>query len=57
MYEGELTDKSLYEKALIEGLEEGVPLRALWKPLSYFINGQAPLYPEGLLGLLTKNRE
>ena len=56
VYEGELTDQSMYEKPLVEGFEETDRsiIRALWKPVSYFEDGRAPLYPDGLVKLLTK---
>ena len=55
-YEGKLADQSIYERSLVEGIESnGLIIRALWKPLSYFQDGHYPLYPEGLLELLTKH--
>jgi len=56
VYEGELVDKTMYVRTIIEGLEDKVPLKALWKPLSFFQDRCAPLYPEGLLELLMKTR-
>ena len=55
LYEGKLVDRALYEVEAIDGRDDGdVPLRAVWKPLSFF-GPSAPLYPDGLLGLLEKS--
>jgi hypothetical protein len=29
-----------------------LPIKAVWKKIAYFKTAQAPLYPDGLLGLL-----
>jgi len=57
VYEGELTDQSMYERPLVEGFEEADRsiIRALWKPIGYFEGGKVPLYPDGLVELLTKH--
>jgi 8-oxo-dGTP pyrophosphatase MutT (NUDIX family) len=53
VYEGTFADRSFYEKESIEGVEiDDSPIRAVWKSLTDFENGQAPLYPDGLLELL-----
>ena len=53
LYEGDLVDHALYEVEAIDGHDDGdVPLKAVWKPLSFF-GPSAPLYPDGLLDLLT----
>jgi len=55
VYEADFVDRSLYEKATIQGIEDGnIPFKAVWKPLEEFERGGSPLYPEGLLELLTK---
>ncbi|HET6314640.1 MAG TPA: NUDIX hydrolase [Chloroflexia bacterium] len=52
VYDGELSDVTLYELGELHAHEDdGVPFRALWKPLEEFGRG-APLYPNGLLELL-----
>ena len=52
VYDGELSDPGLYERGVLHAQEDdGVPFRALWKPLVEFGPG-APLYPEGLKVLL-----
>jgi len=57
VYDGGFADRSLEERSLIEGFETSPEdygrIRATWKPLSYFRENRAPLYPEGLLDLLT----
>ena len=53
MYEGELVDKKLHERAVISGMEEGEMFEAEWVPLSEFLSGGATLFPDGLLELIT----
>lgn len=55
VYDGWFADESLYEEEAIRGYEEGVDeeFEAIWKPLSDFEEGDGPLYPDGLLELLT----
>jgi len=53
IYEAEFNDKRFYEDMPIQGHDDGNLLfTALWKPLSFFRAGGAPLYPTGLLELL-----
>ena len=53
IYEGELVDKTLYEKEVIVGFEDnGDRFKALWRSLDTFRFGRYPLYPTGLLALL-----
>jgi 8-oxo-dGTP pyrophosphatase MutT (NUDIX family) len=52
VYDGRLTDTSLYKKEIIQGDELGVPFRAVWKRLDAFGPKKPPVYPEGLLELL-----
>ena len=58
VYDGDFTDKSVYQHPIIHGLEDGHdPINAVWKPLSDFQAGfdrivDTPLYPTGLLELL-----
>jgi 8-oxo-dGTP pyrophosphatase MutT (NUDIX family) len=54
VYDGELLDRSLYGKDFLEGIEDGrTPFRAVWKPLAELREGSIPVYPEGLLDLLS----
>lgn len=52
VYDGQLTDNSLYQKEVIRGNELGKPFEAVWKRLEEFDPEKAPLYPEGLLAML-----
>jgi len=52
VYDGRLTDQSLYAREVIEGDEFGHKFRALWKRLDEFDPGLSPVYPDGLLELL-----
>lgn len=52
VYDGQLTDNSLYQKEVIRGNELGKPFEAVWKRLEEFDPEKAPLYPEGLLAIL-----
>jgi len=53
IYKAELADRTLYEKAFIEGHEDdNSDFKAEWKSLSDFADGKPPLYPDGLLELL-----
>jgi len=57
IYDGKFVDKSIYQREGLEGHEdddESGTFRAVWKPLSFFRQGHAPLYPDGLLGLLDR---
>jgi 8-oxo-dGTP pyrophosphatase MutT (NUDIX family) len=56
VYQGDFVDPSIYEKATVIGNEDdGEQFKAMWKPLDDFRYGNAPLYPDGLLELLTDN--
>ncbi|MEA2575545.1 MAG: hypothetical protein QOH93_2843 [Chloroflexia bacterium] len=56
LYDGELADRTLYEQGELNAQEDdGIPFRALWKPLVEFGHG-APLYPAGLRELLLGSR-
>lgn len=56
LYAGELVDRTLYERDVIEVVEpDGVTFKAMWKPLSEFADGRIPLYPNGLLDLLVEH--
>jgi hypothetical protein len=52
VYDGCLTDISLYKKEVIQGDELGVPFTAVWKRLDEFGPDKPTVYPEGLLELL-----
>ncbi len=52
VFDGLLSDESLYRQAVIEGQETDgerlLPLKAVWKEIGDF-GSHAPLYPDGLL--------
>lgn len=56
IYSARLDKSSIwaYDRDEIQGQEDtGQPFTARWIPLSHFGPGEPPLYPTGLLGLLT----
>jgi ADP-ribose pyrophosphatase YjhB (NUDIX family) len=52
VYDGRLTDASLYDKDVIQGDELGQPFHAVWKRLDEFGPGKPPVYPDELIELL-----
>jgi 8-oxo-dGTP pyrophosphatase MutT (NUDIX family) len=52
VYDGRLSDRSVYEKDTIQGNELGTPFKAVWKRLDEFGPGRPPVYPDGLLELM-----
>lgn len=55
VYDGELVDKSLYERDGLKGWEADMTLlfTAYWRSMNFFrAPGAPPLYPDGLLELL-----
>ncbi len=57
VYEGEFASPALYAIEAIEGVEDnGDEIKVLWMPLQHFRDGLSPLYPDGLLELLERNR-
>jgi 8-oxo-dGTP pyrophosphatase MutT (NUDIX family) len=52
VYEGCLTDASLYEKETFQGDELGQPFKVVWKRQDEFGQGKPPVYPDELLELL-----
>jgi 8-oxo-dGTP pyrophosphatase MutT (NUDIX family) len=58
IYDGALKEPGLYERAAIVGQEaDGEEFRAIWKNISEFSEGNAILYPTGLVELLNNNRQ
>ncbi len=53
LYEVTLADQPFYERETFEVHEESETLTARWIPLREFQKDGLPLYPDGLLGLLT----
>jgi 8-oxo-dGTP pyrophosphatase MutT (NUDIX family) len=56
VYDGAFVDHSVYDAAVIEGYEvdDELLFKAYWKPLEFFKDGKNPLYPNGLVEMLTK---
>ena len=55
VYDGVLTDTSLYEQAVLPGHEDsGKTIDILWKHLDEFGPGKATLHPDGLLAIATR---
>lgn len=52
VYDGAFVDRSLYEKASLQGTEVGAPFKAVWVDLAQVGPGKPPLYPTGLVELL-----
>lgn len=53
VYDAEFAQQSLYKTEQLRGHEEGIgAFEAVWKPVSDFVSGSPPLYPDGLLELL-----
>jgi 8-oxo-dGTP pyrophosphatase MutT (NUDIX family) len=53
VYEGEFADPTYYKQSRLPGKEDDdTPLAVVWKPLTFFQKGSAPLYPDGLLEFL-----
>jgi ADP-ribose pyrophosphatase YjhB (NUDIX family) len=53
VYEGRFADPSLYDREAFTVDEGSTTLPGLWRPLDTFDSRTAPLYPDGLLELLT----
>jgi 8-oxo-dGTP pyrophosphatase MutT (NUDIX family) len=54
IYRGDFVDKGLYEQSSIDGIENGIPIRAVWVPLTEFSPEHKPLYPSGLLEMIRR---
>ena len=52
VYDGRFVDESLYQKTVIQGIEQASPFRAVWVDLTRIGNGNPPLYPTGLVELI-----
>ena len=53
VYEADFVNQALYERSVIQGMEHNELFECEWVPISDFISGQATLFPDGLLDLLT----
>ncbi|MDH7488199.1 MAG: NUDIX domain-containing protein [Anaerolineae bacterium] len=55
VYEGDFADAAMYATEAVEAIEDtGARFKALWMLLQHFRDGLSPLYPFGLLELLTE---
>jgi ADP-ribose pyrophosphatase YjhB (NUDIX family) len=54
-YEACFADRSFYDCEVIECDEYGSPFEANWVPLDLLMRGEAPLYPDGLLEVLSNS--
>ncbi len=54
VFDGRLAEADLYRAASIPVDENGQSMRAVWRALAEFTPGAPPLYPDGLLELLTR---
>jgi 8-oxo-dGTP pyrophosphatase MutT (NUDIX family) len=52
MYRGDFVDQRYYQRPLIDGNENGTPIRAIWVPLTGFSMEHMPLYPTGLMEMI-----
>lgn len=58
IYDGTFVDKSLYEPPFLMAYEDnGTSFKAHWKNIGDFHPDECPLYPIGLLELLTEEEE
>jgi 8-oxo-dGTP pyrophosphatase MutT (NUDIX family) len=56
VFDAAFVDKSFYARSEFCGIDDGNTLvKAVWKPLKYFEDRRAPLYPDGLVELLERN--
>ncbi len=53
VYEGAFTDPSFTERDVVYAIEGDATFEVHWVPLQRFVDGEVPLYPDGLLGVLT----
>jgi 8-oxo-dGTP pyrophosphatase MutT (NUDIX family) len=56
VYQADFVDPDVYKVESIRCQDNGEEFDAVWKSLSEFREGKAPLYPEGLLDLLDKKK-
>jgi 8-oxo-dGTP pyrophosphatase MutT (NUDIX family) len=54
VYSADFTNPALYNQDVLMGNDDGGQIKVLWKPLANFVNGHAPLYPDGLLEMIAE---
>ncbi len=56
LYEADFVDRRYCESPELEAHEDdGSALKVLWRPISFFVEGCAPLYPDGILKWLREH--
>ena len=53
VYEGDFVNENIYDTPRVEAREGDAVFIARWMPVSDFVDGRFPLYPDGLLEMLT----
>ena len=53
IYEGDFVNGDIYDRPTVEANEGDALFIAKWMPMSDFVDGKFPLYPDGLLEMLT----
>ncbi len=57
VFDAAFVDQSIYGRAQLDGIEDdATALKVAWKSLEYFHQRNAPLYPDGLLELMTHDK-
>ena len=55
VYAADFADAALYDQVQVMGQEDtGAQFKALWMPMADFASGKFPLYPDGLLEMLSE---
>lgn len=54
VYEATFVDQSFTERDVVFALEGDASFEVHWVPLQRFVDGEVPLYPDGLLDALTR---
>jgi ADP-ribose pyrophosphatase YjhB (NUDIX family) len=57
VYDARFVEENLYNKEIIQGVEQSAPLRAVWVDWKNPSPDGVPLYPSTLPGLLEKNED
>jgi ADP-ribose pyrophosphatase YjhB (NUDIX family) len=53
VFEAAFADSSFYDRDVVYALEGDASFEVHWVPLQRFVDGEVPLYPDGLLNALT----
>ena len=52
LYQSKFSDKNVYSKNIINGLEGDRAFKAIWVPISYFLTKKCKVYPEEIVNYL-----